>query len=81
MDSLDKFADDGLEALQRAVNKALDRKRRLGQYAVFWEDDRIVFVGPDAPQPEELPDSGNYAWRDYSDYDWPEDANAAEKET
>ena len=43
MDSLDKFADDGLEALQRAVTKALDRKRRLGQYAVFWEDDRIVF--------------------------------------
>ena len=36
MDSLDKFADDGLEALQRAVTKALDRKRRLGQYAVFW---------------------------------------------
>ena len=81
MDSLDKFADDGLEALQRAVTKALDRKRRLGQYAVFWEDDRIVFVGPDAPQPEELPDSGNYVWRDYADYDWPEYADAAEKET
>lgn len=37
------------EALQRAVAKALERKRRLGQYAVFWENGRPVCVGPDAP--------------------------------
>ena len=81
MTSLDKFADDGLEALQRAVTKPLDRKRGLGQYAVFWEDERVVFAGPDAPQPEELSGSGNYAWRDYADHDWPEYADAAEMET
>lgn len=36
------------EALQRAVSRALERKRRLGQYAVFWRDGRPVCVGPDA---------------------------------
>ena len=45
---------DSLAALQRAVTKALDRKRRLGQYAVLWEEDRMVLVGPDAPTEQEL---------------------------
>ena len=27
-----------LEALRQAVSKDLDRKRRLGQYAVVWKD-------------------------------------------
>ena len=31
-----KFEKDSLDALQRAVTKALDRKRRLAQYAVPW---------------------------------------------
>ena len=51
-----------LVALRRAVAKALDRKRRLGQYAVVWRDGRPVRLeaedlgnaadygmGPDAP--------------------------------
>jgi len=38
-----------LEALRRAVAQALERKRRLGQYAVVWRDGRPVCVGPDAP--------------------------------
>ena len=38
-----------LEALKRAVAKALERKRRLGQYAVVWRDGRPVCIGPDAP--------------------------------
>ena len=46
----DDFAIEGLKALQRAVDQALERKRRLGQYAVFWENGRIVFDGPDAPK-------------------------------
>ena len=54
MDSLDDFAMKGLKSLQRAVDQALERKRRLGQYAVFWENGRVVFEGPDAP---EEPDS------------------------
>jgi|GEM_PF-1110428 len=27
-----------LDALQRAVKNALDKKKRLGQYAVIWQD-------------------------------------------
>ena len=61
MTSLDRFADEGLAAFSGAVTKALDRKRRLGQYAVFGEDERVVCVGPDVPRPEKLSDSGNYA--------------------
>lgn len=30
-----------LECLRLAVRKTLDRKRRLGQYAVVWEDGQI----------------------------------------
>ena len=56
---------EGLKALQRAVDQALERKRRLGQYAVFWRDGRIVFDGPDAPkeqasaEPRKDTDPGN----------------------
>ena len=49
----DDFAMEGLKSLRRAVADALERKRRLGQYAVFWRDGRIVYEGPDAPSPEE----------------------------
>jgi hypothetical protein len=38
-----------LEVLKRAVAEALERKRRLGQYAVMWRDGRMVCTGPDAP--------------------------------
>ena len=47
-----RFEREALAALQRAVSRALDRKRRLGQYAVFWQDGRAVFDGPDAPVDE-----------------------------
>ncbi len=42
-------ADDrlALEALRCAVAEALDRKRRLGQYAVMWRDGRAVRVEPE----------------------------------
>ena len=39
-----------LDALKQAVAKALEKKRRLGQYAVIWEDGKPVLVGEDAPQ-------------------------------
>jgi predicted ABC-type ATPase len=38
-----------LESLKKAVTKALAEKKRLGQYAVFWEEGRPVLVGDDAP--------------------------------
>ena len=50
MAEIDDFAMEGLKALQRAVDQALERKRRLGQYAVFWRNGRVVFEGPDAPE-------------------------------
>lgn len=38
-----------LESLRRAVTDALERKRRLGQYAVVWQDGKPVKLGDDAP--------------------------------
>ena len=55
----DDFAMKGLEALRRAVAQALERKRRLGQYAVFWKNGRVVFVGPDAPEEQPNPKPKN----------------------
>ena len=55
----DGFAMKGLEALQRAVDQALERKRRLGQYAVFWKNGRVVFDGPDAPEEQQNPKLNN----------------------
>ena len=34
-----------LNALQRAVAKALDKKQQLGQYAVVWQDGKPVIIG------------------------------------
>ncbi|MEX0386034.1 hypothetical protein [Spiribacter onubensis] len=36
-----------LEALRKAVANALERKRRLGQYAVIWRDGRTVRLAPE----------------------------------
>ncbi len=38
-----------LDALQAAVTKELDKKRRLGHYAVIWQDGKPVAIGEDAP--------------------------------
>jgi hypothetical protein len=38
-----------LAALQAAVTSTLDRKRRLGHYAVVWQDGRPVAIGEDRP--------------------------------
>ena len=55
MATLDEFEREALDALQRAVTRALERKRQLGQYAVFWENGRVIFDGPDAPAEQETP--------------------------
>lgn len=39
-----------LETLQKAVKQTLEKKRRLGQYAVIWENGKPVAVGEDAPK-------------------------------
>ena len=38
-------AIDMLKALQNAVSNSLERKQKLGQYAVVWEDGRPVLIG------------------------------------
>lgn len=38
-----------LEAVQRAVEETLERKRRLGHYVVFWENGEVLVKGEDAP--------------------------------
>ena len=39
-----------LETLKGAVAQTLDRKKRLGQYAVIWDNGKPVAVGEDAPK-------------------------------
>lgn len=38
-----------LDALRKSVANVLERKRRLGQYAVTWENGQPVLRGEDAP--------------------------------
>lgn len=52
MSELWKDDELALQALRRAVAEALDRKRRLGQYAAIWRDGRVHLVGEDAPVPD-----------------------------
>jgi len=44
-----------LDTLRTAVNKTLDKKKRLGQYAVVWSDDKAVFIGTDEHNENKLP--------------------------
>lgn len=40
-----------LSALQDAVRKCLERKRRLGQYAVIWRDGTPRLLMPNSTEP------------------------------
>jgi len=42
-----------LESLRQAVHEALERKQRLGQYAIVWESGELrrIGIGPDRPAP------------------------------
>ena len=50
-----------LDVLKRAVAEALERKRKLGQYAVVWREGRVVCTGPDAPGAPGVPSTGNHS--------------------
>lgn len=39
-----------LKALQTAVANSLEKKRKLGQYAVIWQNGQPVQTGSDAPK-------------------------------
>lgn len=38
-----------LDCLRQAGHEAVERKRRLGQYAVVWRDGAPAFIGPNPP--------------------------------
>ena len=40
-----------LDSLKKAVAETLDRKQRLGQYAVVWRDGKPAFIGDELPKP------------------------------
>jgi hypothetical protein len=42
-----------LDALRQAVGKMLEKKRRLGQYAVTWQNGKPVVTGDDAPRTDD----------------------------
>ncbi|MEE9423598.1 MAG: hypothetical protein V3V18_01305 [Methylococcales bacterium] len=42
MTDIEKKAEIVLNALNKSVRDALDRKKRLGQYAVVWQDKKVV---------------------------------------
>lgn len=44
-----------LNSLQKAITQALEKKRRLGQYAVVWRNGRPVIIGEDAPKEPKNP--------------------------
>lgn len=50
MTQLSPDTQEMLDSLRNAVADALERKRRLGQYAVFWQDGKPVLIGEDAPR-------------------------------
>jgi hypothetical protein len=47
MSTLSVEDQQALDALRAAVVEALERKRRLGQYAVVWRDGRAVRLEPE----------------------------------
>ena len=53
MSSVSAESHQLLEALRTAVAEALERKRRLGQYAVIWRDGQVVRIEPDDQLPPE----------------------------
>ena len=53
MTTLSTEDQQALDALRSAVAETLERKRRLGQYAVIWRDGRVVTITPEDAAPLE----------------------------
>ena len=47
MTTLSTEDQQALDALRSAVAETLERKRRLGQYAVIWRDGGVVRITPE----------------------------------
>lgn len=52
MKSISQEDQKVMDALQSAVTETLEKKRKLGHYAVIWQDGKPIAVGEDAPQQE-----------------------------
>jgi hypothetical protein len=61
MSTLSSEDQRALDALRSAVAEALERKRRLGQYAVIWRDGRAVRIEPDDDVAHERPGRERHA--------------------
>jgi len=48
LEELERRSQQVKEVLERAVAEALEKKRRLGQYAVVYENGRTVRIEPDS---------------------------------
>lgn len=58
MSPLSPESQRALDALRQAVAEALERKRRLGQYAVIWQDGHPVRVLPGDVESDQPPPQG-----------------------
>lgn len=60
MEIISKEDQQILNCLKEAVAEALERKRRLGQYAVVWRDGKPVIIGQELPNspPTKIIDNG-----------------------
>ncbi|MEQ1529583.1 MAG: hypothetical protein ABL925_09715 [Methylococcales bacterium] len=45
----DQDTQNMLDCLRQTVTNTLERKRRLGHYAVLWQDNAPIAIGDDAP--------------------------------
>lgn len=52
MTALDSDTQRLLESLRKTATDVLERKRRLGHYAVIWKDKAPLAIGDDAPSQE-----------------------------
>ena len=50
MKEIPKTTKQMLQTLRQVAAETLEKKRRLGQYAVIWENGKPVIVGDDAPK-------------------------------
>ncbi|USR92216.1 hypothetical protein NEA10_05690 [Phormidium yuhuli AB48] len=47
MNETQRLSQQAKEVLKRAVVKALEKKQRLGQYAVIYQNGRVMHLEPD----------------------------------
>lgn len=55
MTTIPQDTQEILETLRKVAADTLERKRRLGHYAVIWRDGKPVAIGEDAPDDLAVP--------------------------